>query len=172
MSISNTYVDLAVEVLQKLGGAKRKRSDDPTSGLARISIPNLCNDESTPPPISNKSWKVFFFNGDSYEGDMQNDKLHGKGKRTCTNGSSYNGEWQNGKPHGQGKTTCTNGDNYEGQWQIGFPHGQGKMTDVNGDSYEGDMQNGKPHGKGKRTCTNGSSYNGEWQNGILQRKAL
>ncbi len=108
---------------QNQGGTKRKRSDDPASGLARISIPNLLNYETQPPPISDKSWRVLLPNGAIYEGQLHLGNPHGQGKRIWSDGSSYEGQWLNGVPHGKGKRIWSDGSSYEGNRDNGKLYG-------------------------------------------------
>ena len=47
----------------------------------------------------------------------EDDKKYGK--YTFANGDIYEGQWQDGKMHGQGKYTFVSGAIYEGQWRDG-----------------------------------------------------
>ena len=74
------------------------------------------------------------------------------GKHTGPDGDVYEGQWRDGKLHGQGKLTSLSGEVvYEGEWRDGKFHGQGKMKWSNGRVYEGEFQDGKRHGQGKMT---------------------
>lgn len=44
-----------------------------------------------------------------YEGELQNNKLHGKGVHNSPDGSGYEGEFFEGKYHGFGKRFFNNG---------------------------------------------------------------
>jgi len=41
-------------------------------------------------------------NGDVYEGQWKNDKIHGFGVFIRSNGDKYSGEWYDDKMHGKG----------------------------------------------------------------------
>ena len=48
---------------------------------------------------------VFFLarvNGDRYEGEWRNGRMHGKGVKVMANGDVYNGTWENDKAEGNG----------------------------------------------------------------------
>lgn len=40
---------------------------------------------------------------EDYEGDWEDDQMHGYGKYKYTSGATYNGQWVKGKQEGQGK---------------------------------------------------------------------
>lgn len=46
--------------------------------------------------------KMYYLNGDVYEGDWVQDCREGNGQILYANGDRYVGEWINNKPHGQG----------------------------------------------------------------------
>lgn len=41
-------------------------------------------------------------NGDRYEGEWRNGRMHGKGVKVMANGDVYNGTWENDKAEGNG----------------------------------------------------------------------
>jgi len=47
--------------------------------------------------------KITFGDGDTYEGEVQNGRKHGKGRLTQTNGAWYEGNWTNNKKSGIGR---------------------------------------------------------------------
>ncbi len=48
------------------------------------------------------AWTSGAFDGESYEGDWQDDKRNGLGVYKGADGSSYVGEWQDNKRNGEG----------------------------------------------------------------------
>ena len=103
-------------------------------------------------------------NGDLYEGDFEDGKIHGNGKMTFQNGNVYVGEWANNAISGIGVMTYANGAVYHGIWKNSCYNGEGKMTYTDGAVYYGDWVNDKKHGKGVMTYANGAVYDGEWEN--------
>lgn len=45
-------------------------------------------------------------NGDRYEGEWRNGRMHGKGVKVMANGDVYNGTWENDKAEGNGVKVC------------------------------------------------------------------
>ncbi len=72
---------------------------------------------------------------DTYQGQMENGKNHGKGTYRVDNGARYEGQWFEGKAHGEGVLYGAEGDRYEGQWKHGQKDGVGTIYGANGDSY-------------------------------------
>lgn len=60
-------------------------------------------------------------NGDKYEGEFFNGKLHGKGIYTYANGDKYVGEFVDGKFTGRGTFTCSNGKQFTGNLENKVP---------------------------------------------------
>ena len=88
-----------------------------------------------------KNVALVFENGDSYEGEIQDEKPEGKGVITLKNGSVYSGNFKLGKFDGYGVLTDKSGMKYDGEWENGLKSGTGIALYV----------------------TNGSSYRGEWK---------
>jgi hypothetical protein len=42
--------------------------------------------------------------------------MEGRGIFTYVNGDEYNGQWVNGKMHGRGKFVWSNGEVFDGDW--------------------------------------------------------
>ena len=76
--------------------------------------------------------KVFFANGDSYEGELVANQYHGQGKHIWANGSRYVGEFKHGKFHGKGKEYNSNGQLVaEGEWRNGEFMGKQASSEEN-----------------------------------------
>ena len=86
--------------------------------------------------------KFKFKNGDYYEGEILNKKLHGKGKYTWVSGDIYEGDWVENKRHGYGKQIYINGEIYEGGWSNNQRHGKGVLTYKNGTIEDVEYING------------------------------
>ena len=57
-----------------------------------------------------RSPKIFYTNGDIYEGEWLDDELEGYGVRVNANGDKYEGHFKEGKSHGLYKETFANGE--------------------------------------------------------------
>lgn len=107
--------------------------------------------------------KLTFGNGNVYEGDLDEDVPHGKGKMFYYNFSVYEGEFLFGLRDGFGKITYNNGQVYIGNHFQGQEHGFGKLTFPDGNVYEGCFKQGHLHGKGKLTfAKTGNVYEGDF----------
>lgn len=78
--------------------------------------------------------KITYTQGESsgleeYEGDWEDDLMHGYGVYHYTSGAVYSGQWNRGKQHGQGKMSYADGSSYEGAWVNNLMHGEGVYTD-------------------------------------------
>lgn len=127
---------------------------------------------------------------ETYEGQRQGGREHGRGVYTGADGSRYDGDWRLGIKHGQatytspeghvyvgayreglrqghGVYTLANGSRYEGDWWGGRQHGQGMATWYDGSRYEGELVDGKPEGQGTLTFADGTVYSGEWRAGCF-----
>ncbi|MBQ8540087.1 MAG: TIR domain-containing protein [Clostridia bacterium] len=92
---------------------------------------------------STENVRIIEYDDGIFNGEVVNEKKHGKGRYEFKNGDVYEGEFQNDKMHGYGKYVWMNGDVYEGEFQNGMRDGIGKTTYISGDVYEGRYQNGK-----------------------------
>ena len=89
------------------------------------------------------AYKVTFENGNVYEGDFADNKLHGKGKYTWPNGNVYEGDWRDDNRSGKGKFTWSDGDVYEGDYVDGKRTGTGTYTYADGRVKSGRWEDGK-----------------------------
>ncbi|MDC0542866.1 hypothetical protein OAO24_05345 [Methylophilaceae bacterium] len=109
-----------------------------------------------------KGTKIFP-NGDKYEGEWKNNKMHGQGTYTYADGEKYVGEYKDGQVNGQGSYVWASGAKYEGEWKDDKMHGQGDYTYPSGSRYLGEYKYGKRHGVGVITMATGNTYEGEWK---------
>lgn len=74
-------------------------------------------------PLSSTSCSFLFLllqaNGDSYEGEYQDNEMHGWGIYTYADGDYYEGEFRHGKPHGKGTYYHASGQKTEGYFHNG-----------------------------------------------------
>lgn len=121
----------------------------------------------------NGKGKLKLINNEIYEGDFENGEKTGKGKIIFEDGTIYEGNIENGKFKGNGKMIWTNGYEYNGEFDGPTLKGKGILKMPNGDIYEGDFDNNLFHGKGKYTFNkNGNEYEGDFQYGIKKGKGI
>lgn len=104
-------------------------------------------------------------NGDTYQGDLQSGKRHGKGLFVWANGQRYQGDWVHDVPTGQAIADFPNGNHYEGHVINGTPEGNGRMVYASGDTYSGQFKAGDPEGSGIYVWKNGQKFEGAWKGG-------
>ena len=68
--------------------------------------------------------------GESYEGDFDNNLFHGNVKYIYKNGNEYEGEFLYGVKKGKGTFKETNKYIFEGNWDNDLPCGVGKITNL------------------------------------------
>ncbi len=126
--------------------------------------------EDSPPEIvrvrGSQNYRTFTWsNGNRFEGETRNNKMHGWGIYYYSIGDRYEGQFFESKPHGLGTLFLSNGDRYEGEFIKDTIAGLGVYHYSSGDCYKGEFVNGKPHGKGTLILASGSEYDGWWKSG-------
>ena len=91
--------------------------------------------------------ELFFYEGDKYEGEFNNDKINGKGIMSWHNGNIYEGEFKNNFFEGEGKLTFVSKSYYQGHFVEGMQMGKGIFSYSNGDKYDGEWKDGLKEGK-------------------------
>jgi hypothetical protein len=115
-----------------------------------------------------KPTKNVFNLNEFYEGDVQNNKAHGYGVKTClNNGTKYEGCFFDDKLHGFGSIYWSNGSKYVGEWRQNQMNGPGVLYIKNELKYKGYFLNGKRHGNGISYDVQGNGFEGVWINGEL-----
>ena len=79
---------------------------------------------------------------EEYEGDWEEDLMHGYGTYKYTSGALYSGSWTKGKQNGKGKMQYADGSSYIGQWLANKMHGEGIYVDSESIRWEGIFVNG------------------------------
>ena len=105
--------------------------------------------------------------GSFYEGQIENNNFHGKGKFHWKEGSEYIGEWKYGKMNGKGVMNYLDGTKYEGYFVDGKRGGIGKYIWNDKKYYKGNWENGEQNGKG-HYFNEGRETTGFWKNGELR----
>lgn len=98
-------------------------------------------------PIAHGRGKIFFSNGDIYEGPLKLGVIHGKQATfvSKSDGTRYSGSYKLNKKHGIGKQSYPDGKLYTGNFKNDLPHGYGVEVDVNGKNIHfGQWKEGQP----------------------------
>eukprot|EP01060_Flectonema_neradi_P006370 TRINITY_DN1429_c0_g2_i1.p1 TRINITY_DN1429_c0_g2~~TRINITY_DN1429_c0_g2_i1.p1 ORF type:complete len:1610 (+),score=383.56 TRINITY_DN1429_c0_g2_i1:65-4894(+) len=109
--------------------------------------------------------KIEYKNGNTYSGELSNNKREGKGKCTFDNGDRFEGTWLNDQRHGKGILMYANGGRYDGDWKNDMKEGVGTREYHNGDRYHGEWEGNHISGKGEQVYRNGDTYSGDWLRG-------
>lgn len=110
--------------------------------------------------------KIWYSDGDRYEGDFLNGFCEGKGILNYSDGGSYKGDFQKGRFEGRGVLRTSNGEVLDGMFaNNAFSTKKHTNTDVNVHSSIHHYSNGDTY-DGTRYCyANGDSYEGSFVNG-------
>ena len=141
-----------------------------------------------------KKAKIYYPNGDIYEGQMANSNYNGKGKLISQNyeyngefvdgekngegtikfddGTEYSGNFANNNFNGYGNMKWNNDLEYHGNFQDNYLEGNGVLFNKNGEKYEGNFDKNTFQGKGKYTYLNGDEYEGDFECGIRKGKGI
>ncbi len=82
----------------------------------------------------------------SYEGLWKKDSIDGRGTYIYSNGNSYTGEVKNNKLDGKGRMVLKDSTVYECQWKDNAMNGKGNILFKNGDVHTGTFINDKLEG--------------------------
>jgi hypothetical protein len=97
--------------------------------------------------IKKKHGKGKYTEGNNvYEGDFDNDEMHGQGKMTFASKAVYEGQLVRNKFEGTGKYTWPDKAVYEGEWKNNRMHGDGVYTSKDGKKWIGKFYNGNGEG--------------------------
>ena len=125
---------------------------------------------------NNKSYGKLNYSNGYYEGELINNKKHGKGISYYANGDKHDGDYKDDKKHGKGiyyyNVPPFIVDKYDGDWKDDDKHGKGIYYYADGDKYDGDWKDGNMHGKGIYNYANGDKYDGDWKDGNMHGKGI
>ena len=120
-----------------------------------------------------KGGRIFFPNGEIYEGEIQNSVFNGKGKLKSNNGIIFEGDFVNGEKIGNVKIIYPDGSYYKGEYNNNNYNGKGEFHWKNGYTYKGNFLNGKLEGKGiLKNEISGSEYNGNFSNNNFEGEGI
>ncbi len=113
---------------------------------------------------------MLFADKRAYVGEFTNDEATGIGSIVWPDeaGISYQGEVKNGIIEGRGQLKTSNGDVYTGEFKNNWADGKGTMLFADGSKYTGQFKEGLIHGYGKMIYPNGIVLEGDWVKGIFQ----
>ena len=115
--------------------------------------------------------RIFFPNGNIYEGEMKNSVPEGKGKILFSNGESYKGDFKMGELTGKGVFIFNDKTIYKGGIKNGLFNDEGKIKWNNGTEYHGNFLDSTLCGKGK-IFNIGDQYEGKLEYGIKKGKGI
>lgn len=105
----------------------------------------------------------FLVNAQCVKGNCHN----GRGKFVYPNGDQYEGQWKDGKMHGSGKYEYSNGDRYDGDFHFDKKDGSGTYVWKDKGSYTGQWKNDLRDGYGVYKWTSSATYIGFWKQGKI-----
>ncbi|CAD8174233.1 unnamed protein product [Paramecium octaurelia] len=106
---------------------------------------------------------ITYSNEDEYQGEILNDKRHGKGTYKFASGNRYEGEWKNHQKHGKGKLYYKNGELYIGDWVENKKCGEGMHFYINGDRYVGEWKDDQRDGAGTLYQADQNIFHGQFR---------
>ncbi|CAK64142.1 unnamed protein product (macronuclear) [Paramecium tetraurelia] len=106
---------------------------------------------------------IFYSNDDEYQGEVMNDKRHGKGTYKFASGNRYEGQWKNHQKHGKGKLYYKNGELYIGDWVENKKCGEGMHFYINGDRYVGEWKDDQRDGTGTLYQADQNIFHGQFR---------
>ena len=138
--------------------------------------------------------RIFFPEGDIYEGEMKNSQPDGKGEYIYSNEDRYKGDFKDGKMtgfgnfkyhkdkaeyngyvengffNGSGKMKWDNGTEYSGNFTDSSLEGTGEITNIQKEKYHGNFCKNEFNGEGVYFYNNGDKYIGNFEYGIKRGK--
>lgn len=111
--------------------------------------------------MRNGKGKFYYEEGSYYDGEWENNKMHGHGKLYYANGRlAYDGQWVNDEFNGFGKVY---NDVYEIKDEM-FDYQNLNLVSGKWKYYEGNLISDSKEGMGKIVFLNGECYEGSFMN--------
>jgi hypothetical protein len=144
-----------------------------------------------------KEGRIYFPNGDTYEGSLEQSLFEGKGTLYFQDGTIYKGNFIKGQRTGNGVQLYPDGSKYVGEFENGLFHGKGEFTWSCGVVYTGEFEYSQLQGNGViintkskseykgmfyKNCFHGKGvyvygesgavYNGEYEMGLKKERSI
>mmetsp|Transcript_3058 Transcript_3058/g.4721 ORF Transcript_3058/g.4721 Transcript_3058/m.4721 type:complete len:636 (+) Transcript_3058:1017-2924(+) len=114
----------------------------------------------------NVSGKMWFSNGDYFEGGWVSESMHGIGVYKTKKGLVFKGKFEKGQSESYGTLEYPDRRKYEGDLFKFVPDGKGQMWFPDGSIYLGEFSEGEIEGRGKMVFSNREAYEGEWRDSV------
>lgn len=119
-----------------------------------------------------KGKMMFISNKESYEGDFKMGDMTGEGTYIFSDNTEYSGSVENGSFNGKGRIKWANGIEYIGEFADSALCGKGIITNIQHEKYDGFFDNNEFNGKGTYYYSNGDIYEGNFEYGIKRGKGI
>ena len=120
-----------------------------------------------------KNGRIFYPNGEIYEGEIKESLYNGKGRIIYNDNSIFEGNFIKGEKDKEGKIIYDDKSYYEGDIYNDIPNGKGIFKWNNNIIYNGEFKNGMFDGNGLlKNNNNGSFYNGNFKNNLYNGKGI
>ena len=113
---------------------------------------------------------TYYSSGDKYEGEWQNDQLHGQGTYTYSCGEVYRGEYRSGKKHGLGMYYFEDGAVMKATWENDELVEELPLEEE--DTGNNDQVKGSVSARIDRISTKNSTYDTEGESIATNRSSL
>ena len=87
-------------------------------------------------------YQISFPTGDTYVGQIEEGRMHGRGLFRWADGRTYQGQYKDDLKDGYGEFTFTDGRIYKGYWRAGRQNGEGALHYPDGSSQVFQWENG------------------------------
>lgn len=112
---------------------------------------------------------MIYANGEKYDGQWENDQIHGQGIFTSIDKNEIQGQFENGTIKGESKITFKDGSTYIGGCANNMMNGSGKLTSADGKLiHQGNFKDNQRHGMGLQTEVDKSKRMGLWKQDQLE----
>lgn len=119
-----------------------------------------------------KGKMMFFSNKESYEGDFKMGEMTGQGTYCFSDNTVYSGSIENGSFNGKGRIKWENGTEYIGEFVDSALCGKGKISNIQNEKYDGLFDNNEFNGKGTYYYSNGDIFEGNFEYGVKRGKGI